>query len=75
MTKTLTITANGRTTRVMLDRGTGWVVGERYSCPTRRMKDALRRVGASEITEVAHDAAEAWSYFGGYFVSFEPKRA
>lgn len=75
MVKKLTLAANGRTTRVTLDRGGGWTVGERYSCPPRRMKDALRRIGAQEISDVAHDATEAWPYFGGYFVSFEPRRA
>lgn len=69
---TLTLTHGDRTTSVALVRNIN-AVGARYTVPTRRMHDALRRIGApGNLVGLQSDATDIFAFHGGYFVSFEP---
>lgn len=67
----LTLQYGDRTTTVNLVRSIN-AVGERYTVPTRRMHDALRRIGAPRnLAGVQHNATYLFPFHGGYGVSFE----
>ena len=71
----LELTKDGKSVTVVVDRGLWSCHPKAGTVPTKRMKAALRRVGAKQITEVTCSAPEVWAYHGGYFVAWETAAA